>query len=83
MTTRLEEYSKKFKEEEGLYYYLTILSLLEGVPVYELDLELKLQEKLENYEACYGIKKAIDEADYKTYSELKLIALELDNKYNL
>jgi hypothetical protein len=83
MTTRLGESSKKFKEEEGLYYYLTILSLLEGVSVYELDLELKFQEKLENYEACSGIKKAIDEADYKTYSELKLIALELDSKYNL
>jgi len=81
MTTPLEEYSN-FKEEEGLYYYLTILSLLEGISVYELDLELKFQEKLENYEACAGIKKAIDEADYKTYKELKLIALELDDKYN-
>jgi hypothetical protein len=81
MTTPLEEYSN-FKEEEGLYYYLTILSLLEGVSVYELDLELKFQEKLENYEACAGIKKAIDEADYRTYKELKLIASELDDKYN-
>jgi hypothetical protein len=81
MTTPLEEFSN-FKEEEGLYYYLTILSLLEGVSVYELDLELKFQEKLENYEACAGIKKAIDEADYRTYKELKLIALELDDKYN-
>lgn len=81
MTTPLEEYSN-FKEEEGLYYYLTILSLLEGISVYELDLELKFQEKLENYEACAGIKKAIDEADYRTYKELKLIASELDDKYN-
>jgi hypothetical protein len=81
MTTPLEEFSN-FKEEEGLYYYLTILSLLEGVSVYELDLELKFQEKLENYEACAGIKKAIDEADYRTYKELKTIALELDDKYN-
>jgi hypothetical protein len=81
MTTPLEEFSN-FKEEEGLYYYLTILSLLEGVSVYELDLELKFQEKLENYEACAGIKKAIDEADYRTYKELKIIALELDDKYN-
>ena len=82
MTTPLEE-SSNFNQEEGLYYYLTIMSLLEGVSVYELDLELKFQEKLENYEACSGIKKAIDEADYKTYSELELIALELDDKYNL
>ena len=82
MTTPLEEFSN-FKEEEGLYYYLTILSLLEGVSVYELDLELKFQEKLENYEACAGIKKAIDEADYRTYKELKIIALELDDKYNV
>lgn len=82
MTTPLEESSKKFKEEEDLYYYLTILSLLEGVPVYDLDLELKFQEKLENYEACSGINKALEEAEYKTYKDLKLIALELDDKYN-
>lgn len=82
MNTPLKE-SSKFKEEEGLYYYLTLLSLLEGVSIYDLELELNFQEKLENYEACSGIKKAMDEADYKTYSELKLIALELDDKYNL
>ena len=82
MTTPLGE-SYKFNQEEGLYYYLTIMSLLDGVSVYELGLEIKFQEKLENYEACSGIKRAMDEADYKTYSELKLIALELDDKYNL
>jgi len=81
MTIRLEELSS-FQEEEMLYYYLTIMSLLEGVSIYELDLELKMQERLENYEACSGIKKAMDEAEYRTYSELKLIARELDNKYN-
>jgi len=81
MTIRLEELSS-FQEEEMLYYYLTIMSLLEGVSIYELGLELKMQERLENYEACSGIKKAMDEAEYRTYSELKLIARELDNKYN-
>jgi len=81
MTIRSEELSS-FQEEEMLYYYLTIMSLLEGVSIYELDLELKMQERLENYEACSGIKKAMDEAEYRTYSELKLIARELDNKYN-
>lgn len=81
MTTQSGDFSK-FKEEEDLYYYLTIVSLLEGVSVYELELELELQEELENYSACSGILKAIKEADYKTYKELKLIAQELDNKYN-
>lgn len=81
MTTRLGGLSN-FEEEEMLYYYLTIMSLLEGVSIYELGLELKMQERLENYEACSGIKKAMDEAEYRTYSELKLIARELDNKYN-
>jgi len=81
MTIPLEE-SSRFKQEECLYYYLTIMSLLEGIPVYDLNLELELQEKLENYEACSGIKKAIDEADYKTYRELKLIAKELEDQYN-
>lgn len=73
--------SYRFKEQEDLYFYLTILSLLEGVPIYELELELKAQEGLENYEACSGILKAINQADYKTYAELKIIAIELDKKY--
>ena len=49
MITQSEE-SSNFKEQEDLYYYLTILSLLEGVPVYDLELELEMQEQLENYE---------------------------------
>ena len=73
--------SSRFKQEECLYYYLTILSLLEGVPVHDLGLELELQESLENYEACSGIKRAINEADYRTYKELKLIAKELEDEY--
>jgi len=81
MTTQSKG-SSKFREEEDLYYYLTILSLLEGVSVFDLELELKAQEDLENYSACSGILKAINDADYKTYKELKLIAQELDNKYN-
>ena len=80
MTIPLEE-SSRFKQEECLYYYLTIMSLLEGVPVYDLGLELQLQEKLENYEACSGIKRAINEANYRTYRELKLIAKELEDEY--
>ena len=81
MTIRLEGLSS-FQEEEMLYYYLTIMSLLKGIPIDELELELGTQERLENYEACSGIKKAIDEAEYKTYKEFKLIAKELENKYN-
>lgn len=81
MTIRSEGLSR-FQEEEMLYYYLTIMSLLDGVSIDDLGLELKMQERLENYEACSGIKKAMDEAEYRTYSELKMIAKELDNKYN-
>ena len=81
MTTQSGGLSR-FQEEEMLYYYLTIMSLLDGVSIDDLELELKMQERLENYEACAGIKKAIDEAEYRTYSELKMIARELDNKYN-
>ena len=32
MTTQSRD-SSKFKEEEDLYYYLTVMSLLEGVSV--------------------------------------------------
>jgi len=80
MITQSEE-SSNFKEKEDLYYYLTILSLLDGVPVYDLELELEMQEQLENYEGCSGILKAINEAEYRTYNDLKLTAIELDRKY--
>jgi len=64
MTTQSRD-SSKFKEEEDLYYYLTVMSLLEGVSVFDLELELKAQEKLENYSACSGILKAIKEEKFK------------------
>ena len=81
MTTPSEA-SSSFNEEETLYYYLSIMNLLQGIPIKELEMELKFQEKLENYPACSGILKAINEAEYRTYSELKLIAEDLDNDYN-
>ena len=43
MTTQSRD-SSKFKEEEDLYYYLTVMSLLEGVSVFDLELELKAQK---------------------------------------
>lgn len=76
-----EEYSS-FKEEEDLYYYLTLNSLLQGLPLQELNSELYFQEDLENYAACSGIKKAIEESEYKTYKELKAMVILLDEKYN-
>lgn len=80
MTTQSKGISK-FKREEELYYFLALTSLIDGTSVYELGLELKFQEKLENFEACSGIQKALKDAEVKSYSELRLIATELNDKY--
>ena len=61
MTTQSGESSNRFKEEENLYYYLTIMSLLDGVPIIDLELELKLQEELEDYSCLLYTSDAADE----------------------
>ena len=49
-----------FKEEADKYTIAAITDFCDGVGVDELKEILKLYEEDENYEACYGIKVAID-----------------------
>lgn len=82
MISQSKDFSK-FEEQQMLYYYLSILSLIDGVSIYELEKEIAFQEKLQNYEACSGILKAINEAEYKTFTELKHIMKIIEKKYDL
>ena len=51
-------------------YYLT--ALLDLFSFSELRASILFYEEIENYEACAGIKKALDEVKYYTINELKI-----------
>lgn len=48
------------------FYRIALIDLAEGVSLEELELYLKMYEEEENYEACAGILKAINETKYDT-----------------
>lgn len=54
------------EEEIYKFYRIALLDLAEGVSLEELELYLKMYEEEENYEACAGILKAINETKYDT-----------------
>jgi len=60
------------------YYYLTLLDIREGVPLDELEEIIKLYEDVEDYEACAGILKAIQETRYDTIQNI----IKLENERN-
>ena len=60
------------------YYYLALMDLLMGVTYQELHNQLKDFEGLEIYEACDGVKKALEQADKCTIKELEVNIVELE-----
>lgn len=66
------------------YYYLALVDLLMGVTYQELHSQLKDFEDLEIYEACDGVKKALEQADKCTIKEIQLevniVELELQKQ---
>lgn len=60
-----------FKDEMYRFYRIALIDLLDGVSIDELELYLKLYEEEENYEACAGILKAIEEARYDTIQNIR------------
>lgn len=46
------------------FYYLAMSDIRQGASVQELEEAIKLYEKDENYEACAGILKAINDSKY-------------------
>ena len=52
------------EEEIDSYYLMALIDLASGSTKDELERAIKLYEALENYEACAGILKAINEYKY-------------------
>lgn len=55
------------------FYYLALRDLRDGATVQELEDVIKLYEEVEDYEACAGILKAIDESKYLTINNISQI----------
>lgn len=53
------------------YYNLAMIDLSEGVTIQELEDVIQLYEDVEEYEACAGILKAINETRYDTTKNIK------------
>ncbi len=53
------------------YYYLAMNDIKNGASIKELEEAMKIYEKTEEYEACAGILKAINEVKYMTIKNLK------------
>lgn len=59
-------------EDEILeYYFLALNDIRNGSSIQELEEAIKLYEAAEQYEACAGILKAINEVKYTTIKQLK------------
>ena len=54
------------------FYYLALLDIKEGVSLQELEDVIQLYEDIEDYEACAGILRAVNETRYDTINNLKL-----------
>ena len=52
------------------FYYLALLDIRSGVSLQELEDVIQLYEDVEDYEACAGILKAVNEARYDTINNL-------------
>lgn len=59
------------KETIEEFYYLTLLDIKAGVSIHELEDVISLYEDIEDYEACAGILKAINETRYNTINNIK------------
>lgn len=53
------------------YYFLAINDVRNGASIKELEDALKVYETNQEFEACAGILKAIEEVKYITIKELK------------
>tara|TARA_R110002012_G_scaffold321773_2_gene551323 strand:+ start:8065 stop:8325 length:261 start_codon:yes stop_codon:yes gene_type:complete len=63
---------RPYNESVDDYYLTALLDLFSGVSFSELRASILFYEEIENYEACAGIKKALDEVKYYTINELKI-----------
>jgi len=52
------------------FYLLTLLDIKEGVSIQELEDIIQLYQDVEDYEACAGILKAINETRHDTITNI-------------
>jgi len=64
-------YEEHFSDEIEKYYLMALMDLAAGASTEELENAIKLYETLENYEACAGILKAINENKYYNYDYIR------------
>ena len=60
----------EYNKEVMNFYYLSLLDLYSGMPYEHLEEQLEEFERIENYEACEGIKRALKLANFCTIKEL-------------
>ena len=53
------------------FYLLTLLDIREGLSIQELEDIIQLYQDVEDYEACAGILKAINETRHDTINNIK------------
>lgn len=53
------------------YYFLALNDIRNGSSIQELEEALKIYERTQEFEACAGILKAINEVKYTTIKNLK------------
>lgn len=66
-----------------LYYKLTLLELYEGCPKFIIEDTLEIYEFSEDYLACAGVKKALDEYSVSEFTKVMVKMEEIKGKYNL
>jgi hypothetical protein len=59
------------KDEILEYYFLALNDIRNGSSIQELEEAIQIYEKEQQYEACAGILKAINEIKYTTIKNLK------------
>lgn len=76
-----EVQSNEYKSRIEQAYYLTLVDIVMGVALEEIEDEIYVYEQEEMYEYCAGILKALEFSEHKTYSEIQKEILTLKHKY--
>lgn len=71
----------EYKERIEQAYYLTLVDIIMGVTLEEIEGEIYVYEEEEMYEYCAGILRALEFSEHKTYNEIQKEILTLKHKY--
>jgi len=74
---QFNEYRRRIEQA----YYLTLVDILMGVPLEEIEQEIYVYEEEEMYEYCAGIVKELEFSEDRKYSEIQKEVLNLKQKY--